>query len=327
MVAFCVVLVRYEVSSLASPREAMRKELTRLIRQGSMLGHRQALARATPAQKKLLAEQLQETAGIRKGTSGKAPKKAARAESSGNKSREGNADSSDAGDKAAGEAFVKEFLTEPDFGQEYQAWYSPALRVVEQVLPDRLEEFRLLYRWDRRKQMDVETYSIADYIMGLTVTNTFIGAEAFNSHLVAMQKLGQQVDILRTAEARLESVLTDISRELQAELLDDELASARTLLAAAHVRSAGVVAGVVLEAHLKQVADNRGVSLGRKKPMLANLNEALKEAGVYDVPQWRRLSYMTDVRNMCAHKSERDPTSDEVRGMVDEVDKIVRTVF
>jgi hypothetical protein len=291
-----------------------------------MLNQRELFARVTPAQSKQLADQLRESAGTGSGTTGTGAKKAPPAKSGGAKAASSDKNPQAVRDKAVGEGFMKELLTKPDFGQEYQAWYTPALKVVEQVLPDRLEEFRILYRQDRRKQLDVMTYSIADYIAGITVKD-FMAQEAFSSHNVAMQRLEQQVDILRTAETRLESVLEDISRELQAELLDNELASARTLLAAAHVRSAGVVAGVVLEAHLKRVLDSRGVSLGRKRPMLANLNEALKEAGVYDVPQWRRIQYITDVRNLCAHKAERDPTPDEVRGVVDEVDKAVKTIF
>lgn len=53
---------------------------------------------------------------------------------------------------------------EPRFVVEYQRWYSEALRVVEQLLPDRYQEFRGLYRDDRRKGLDVETFGIADYI-------------------------------------------------------------------------------------------------------------------------------------------------------------------
>jgi hypothetical protein len=57
-------------------------------------------------------------------------------------------------------------LKKPDFGSEYQHWYSQALRVVEQLLPDRYNEFRALHKDERRKRLDIETYGIADYIGG-----------------------------------------------------------------------------------------------------------------------------------------------------------------
>jgi len=72
---------------------------------------------------------------------------------------------------------------------------------------------------------------------------------------------------------------------------------------------------------------DRSADAARKKATLSNLNDVLKNSTVYDVPQWRRVQYLADIRNLCAHKSDRDPTADEVRGLIDEVDKLVRTVF
>jgi hypothetical protein len=87
-----------------------------------------------------------------------------------------------------------------------------------------------------------------------------------------------------------------------------------------------VVAGVVLERHLHRVIQNRGITF-RKKPLLANLNQALKYAGAYDVPQWRQIQRLTDLRNLCAHADERDPTREEVDELLKGAEKVVVTVF
>lgn len=52
----------------------------------------------------------------------------------------------------------------------YQGWYSKASPVVQQVLPDRHAEFVELYQIAKRKQIDVVTYTIKDYLLGLQVT-------------------------------------------------------------------------------------------------------------------------------------------------------------
>ena len=208
------------------------------------------------------------------------------------------------------------------FGREYQSWYSAALRVIEHVLPDRYDEFRTLYKTDRRKQLDGETYGIADYIARLAGGNV----RWESAPTIAMRKFDQQIDILRSALPRLDSLLGNITRELQALVLDDEVAAARTLLKAGHARAAGAIAGVVLESHLKQVAASHGVTI-RKNAALATVNDALKDAHVYDVPQWRRIQHLTDVRNLCAHSGDRDPTKDEVADLIAEVDKVVHTLF
>lgn len=216
----------------------------------------------------------------------------------------------------------EQLLKKPNFGREYQLWYSPALRVVEQLLPDRYIEFRNLYMVDRRKTLNFDTYGIGDYIVGIRP-----GMMSPESALDrALSSFRRQVDIVDTAEGRLDSVLTDIGRTLRTEILDDELDAARNLLAAAHVRSAGVVAGVVLEGHLKKLIVDHKVPF-RKKAMLSNLNDALKGAEIYDATQWRQIQYLTDIRNLCGHKGDRNPEPVQVEALITEVAKIVKNLF
>ena len=88
----------------------------------------------------------------------------------------------------------------------------------------------------------------------------------------------------------------------------------------------GAVAGVVLEGHLAQVCDNHGVKIRKKAPHINDFNEALKKADVFDLVEWRRIQSIDDVRNICDHKKRRDPTPDEVAGLVDGVDKAIKTL-
>jgi hypothetical protein len=213
-------------------------------------------------------------------------------------------------------------LKKPNFGAEYQPWYSQALRLVEQLLPDRYAEFRALYKDERRKTLDIETYGVADYIGNYAPVNFRPGSSSER----ALNCFKRQIDIASTAENRLDSFLTDLGRAVHGELLDEELVGARKLLADGSVRAAGVIAGVALEAHLKKLVADHGVSF-RKKAMLSNLNEALKDAGVYDIPQWRRIQHLTDIRNLCGHSSEREPKPDEVEDLITETARIVKTLF
>jgi hypothetical protein len=221
---------------------------------------------------------------------------------------------------------VIELIKANNFGAEYQAWYSKALRVVEQLLPDRYQEFRELYRLDKRpKELDVTTYAVSDYIHGTIVSRG--GIRRFDPMTIGMRKFKDQIDILASARDRLASRLGDIESSLEATLLDDELATAGELLRTKHLRSAGVVAGVVLERHLKSVAENHKVKLGRKKPQIGALNDALKEAKVFDNPRWREIQRLGDIRNLCAHDGDREPKAKEVRELIDSTERIIKTVF
>jgi hypothetical protein len=60
--------------------------------------------------------------------------------------------------------------------------------------------------------------------------------------------------------------------------------------------------------------------------MLANLNQALKDAGAYGTPEWRKVQHLTDVRNLCGHDAARDPTREDVDDLIRGVDTIVKTI-
>ncbi len=81
-----------------------------------------------------------------------------------------------------------------------------------------------------------------------------------------------------------------------------------------------------MESHLAQVCDNHAVTL-RKKPTIANFNDALKDADVIDLPQWRSNQHLGDIRNMCDHKKDVDPTIDQVTDLVNGTLKLTQTLF
>lgn len=206
----------------------------------------------------------------------------------------------------------------------YHHWYSEALVVVKQLLPDRYADFVKFYeRPKARKSFDVETYRIEDACQSLS-------SKAYNGDVIvdssaAVRLLQQQIAILESIEKRFESSLFDIKQLVQADLFDSELDVARELLKNKFARAAGAVAGVVLEGHLKQVCDNH--NLPKKSGTIAVLNDALKAAGVIELSQSRHIQFLGDIRNKCGHKNPTDPTVDEVDELITGVDKVIKTIF
>jgi len=106
--------------------------------------------------------------------------------------------------------------------------------------------------------------------------------------------------------SRFESVLFDIKQLVQADLFDSEIDTARELLKKGFDRAAGAIAGVIMEKHFKQVLTNRNITF-KKNPTIGELNDILKAEGIIDMPQWRQIQYLADVRNLCDHHKDRDP--------------------
>ena len=228
------------------------------------------------------------------------------------------------GDKA------KEFIEGlPAFNDEYQPWYSEAKVLVRQLLPDRLSDFTRYYEKPKpRKGITVENYTIEDYLQGLKVTrtggitsSTVVGPDA------AIPRFYQQLSIVKSIRERFRSSLFDIRQLAQADLFDSELDAAKELAKNKFTRAAGAVAGVVLERHLKEVCDNHGVTVRKKDPQISDLTELLKGEKVIEIPQWRFIQHLGDLRNRCAHDKESEPTADQVEDLLAGVAKVTKTIF
>jgi len=137
----------------------------------------------------------------------------------------------------------------------------------------------------------------------------------------------QQLSILESVRGRFESSLFDIRQLARADLFDSELDTARELAKKGFARAAGAVAGVVLEKHLAQVCENHSIKVSKKAPTIADMNDPLKEANVLDVPQWRFVQHMADIRNVCVHNKQTEPTTSQVDELISGVAKLVKTLF
>ena len=213
----------------------------------------------------------------------------------------------------------------PSFPDEYQAWYSEAKTLVRQLLPNRLDDFSSYYERPKlRKETTYESYRISDYLLRLQLKNGL--GEVTVGPSAAIPRFDQQLAIVKAISNRFESSLFDIRQLVQADLFDSELEAAKDLVKHGFLRAAGAMAGVVMERHLAQVCDNHGITLRKKAPTIADFNDALKNAEVVGIPQWRSNQYLGDIRNLCDHKKDAEPTKEQVNDLVDGVMKLTKTL-
>lgn len=219
--------------------------------------------------------------------------------------------------------------SEDTFEENYQRWYTEASAVLKQLMPDRLPEFSHLYHGDgKRKQINRTTYYIQDWLKGITLSDEPDPLDQQTESLGVISKLlKMQLEIFHSVKRRFESSLFDIAQLVRADLFDSELDAARELAKNGFLRGAGVNPGVILEKHLAQVTGNHNLSSRKQRPTISDFNELLKDAGVLDVPTWRQIQRLGDVRNLCGHNKHREPTNDEVIELIDGVEKLCKTLF
>ena len=212
----------------------------------------------------------------------------------------------------------------PDFKSIYEAWYSESLALLKQVLPDRVQDFIGMYAKPRgRKAVTYDNYVMQDYMQNLTVRRM---GEVIVDPSAAYPQFSQQLSIVMAATARFESSLFEIQQIVQADLFDSEIDAARELHKHKFYRAAGAISGVILEKHLRQVCNDRNIKIAKKNPGIGDLNELLKKEGVIEMAQWRHISLLADLRNLCDHNKQKEPSPEQVADLIDGTEKILKTV-
>jgi len=214
-----------------------------------------------------------------------------------------------------------------EFGTSYQRWYSRAYKLVEFLAKDRLTEFASYYLIDpKRKITDASNYVIQDYIKGLGARNDRFDKPLWDSNNLTMIRIMNQMQIIASLSSRIDTVLQDVKGHLFAELQDSELNTAIKLKKVSR-RAAGALAGVVLEKHLQQTVQNHRITIRKKSPTISDLNDPLKKSGVYDLPTWRKIQLLADIRNLCSHQKALEPTDEQVDELISGVNAVIKSIF
>ena len=191
--------------------------------------------------------------------------------------------------------------------------------LMTQEEQDKLKEQIDYLKNEKRKEIKFSNYTISDALRTLTRPG-FFGPESA-SYCVA-----RQVHILNSCLDVFESRIHGMQTILQSDIFDSEIDSAKHLLKMGYSRAAGAICGVVLEKHFAGVCAKRSITLRKKNPTIADYNDALKD-NAYDTIEWRRIQRLGDIRNLCDHSKDREPTKDEVEELISGTERTIKTVF
>lgn len=197
----------------------------------------------------------------------------------------------------------------------YQVWYSKSLVLIKQLNPERYEEFVSAYGGKTERGVHTWFYS-----------SNYDETDLYD-YEYACKCLETQIGIVKSTADMLDFKLRDIETLLESEMFDNELDSAKNLLKKGYLRAAGAICGVVLENHFKSVMKNHNLIATKKDMSINDYNDLLRKENIYDVPKWRNIQSLGDLRNLCDHSKDREPTEDEVNELIEGTTKIIKTIF
>lgn len=214
-------------------------------------------------------------------------------------------------------------LKEVDVSEKYHKCYVKALRLIRIIIPEREADFVNLNNNAKRaksKDFNLDTYDLTLGIQGIHQT-----AYEYLFKRQTAVLLRQQQCILQSALDIMDSKIYDLRNELQYDMFMSELDAAEHLLKNKFVRAAGAMCGVVLEGHLKSVCVQHEIKIA-KKDDLSKYNDYLKNNGIIKQTSWRKIQYLTDIRNSCDHKRDLEPTADQVLELINGTKQIIAEV-
>lgn len=200
------------------------------------------------------------------------------------------------------------------FIHSYHEWYAASLALVEGNMPARRSEMVALH--EGLKGLKEAPVPMMQLLQRQRMD--------FEDQVVVSTRITHMKSIVGSIPAYMKARLYDIELAVAHGFACDELSEAEVLLKSGFVRAAGGMAGVVLERHLKLLC-------GRQQPPLkyiktagiSKLNDILRDAGVYDVVQWRKVQWMGDVRNACDHAGSSEPAKEDIQDLIKEIGKFV----
>jgi hypothetical protein len=212
-----------------------------------------------------------------------------------------------------------------EFRTVYQRWDTQSLKIVQTLAPDKYDEFVNYFANNpNRKLLEA---SIQDYVRGTGPGKDGYTEELpFNPQERARLRFLNQLQVLDELSYRVETVLADVENHLFADLLEKELEAANALKDI-NLRAAGALAGVVLERHLQKVAESHSVTIPKPEATIRELNDPLKLSKAYDFSTWRKIQMLGDLRNLCSHQRNGNPTKAQVEDLIAGVGSVIKSVF
>lgn len=186
------------------------------------------------------------------------------------------------------------------FAGLYLGWYAESSGMIRQLAPARLDEFSRLYRVEKRRRLDYETYVIEDYLMGVSLHGGFGNLDAMRA--IAARRFHMQLLLLKSLEPSMRRGLDDLRTEIARDLARTLLHKAQSAQQLGKSQSALDLASSALQLHVLTVHRRHNLK-PPKNPSLTISGRSLVRAGVLGDEYLARLEQI-DALGQSSHVLE-----------------------
>ncbi|MEN5239763.1 MULTISPECIES: DUF4145 domain-containing protein [Pseudomonas] len=170
----------------------------------------------------------------------------------------------------------------------------------------------------------VKAKSLMERTCGVDSTHlrAYVEADVQGGYETYVDRLNRIKAVFLAAKEDFEGgYLNSFRNIVQAEVFSNELEQAEELLKTGYQTAAAVIAGVVLETALRDLCTTHGI----EHATLNRMNDDLAKAGAYNANQKKQITSLAAVRNSAAHGKHEEFTAEQVKGMIDDVQRFLNT--
>lgn len=136
-------------------------------------------------------------------------------------------------------------------------------------------------------------------------------------------KFQRMRSVLTAAQEDFEGgYLASVHDLVRADVFGSELEQASELLKAGYAIAAAVIAGTVLETHIRGLCSRNNIGHGT----LDRMNAELAKVGVYSTIAQKRITHLAAVRNAAAHGNHTEFKAYDVAAMISEIEQLLTSL-
>jgi hypothetical protein len=205
------------------------------------------------------------------------------------------------------------------FREKYLSWYFQSSNAIKFLSPTTYNNFIEVYQEKRSESKKITTsnYRLENYLKNeqLTNINNTDFEEEFERVRIAKNLFKLQQLIIKAIIDNFDSISFNYENNLFLSFQEANIFVAQELLDNDFIRAAGAICGVIIEKQLKQ----RLLPFNEKAYSLTlnTLNQQCKNTELYTETTRKRIMLYSDIRNLCDHKNNIEPTKQLVQDLID----------
>ena len=196
----------------------------------------------------------------------------------------------------------------------YLTGFYSTSKSIKFLYQEKYQEFNsFYYNQNTTESRHPVNFKICNYLKNekLNHTSIYYFNNEYERIKIVYDNFNNQRLILKAIIDNFYSFSFNYEKETYMPFQEENIDSTQELFDNNFIRASGAICGVIIEKHLKnKLLSNTPSDLTPTTLTIDPLNKECKKNNIYTKTEFKKILHLTDIRNLCDHKTTKDPTKD-----------------